>query len=114
MKRLARLSLRLRLTLLFAVLTTAAWGMASVIAWQQTSKKLDKLFDTQQLLFARRLSAMNFDELHTLAPQVRTKKKVKHGHLDDDALAFAIFTTDGKMVLNDGENGQDKIGRAHV
>lgn len=48
MKRLARLSLRLRLTLLFAVLTTAAWGMASVIAWQQTSKKLDKLFDTQQ------------------------------------------------------------------
>ncbi len=32
MKRLARLSLRLRLTLLFAVLTTAASGMASVIA----------------------------------------------------------------------------------
>ncbi len=63
MKRLARLSLRLRLTLLFAVLTTAAWGMASVIAWQQTSKKLDKLFDTQQLLFARRLSVMHFDEL---------------------------------------------------
>lgn len=26
MKRLARLSLRLRLTLLFAVLTAAAWG----------------------------------------------------------------------------------------
>ncbi len=62
-KRLARLSLRVRLTLLFAVLTAAAWGVASVIAWQQTSKKLDKLFDTQQLLFARRLSAMHFDEL---------------------------------------------------
>ena len=44
MKRLARLSLRVRLTLLFAVLTAAAWGVASVIAWQQTSKKLDKLF----------------------------------------------------------------------
>ena len=41
MKRLARLSLRLRLPLLFAVMTTAAWGMARVIAWQQTSKKLD-------------------------------------------------------------------------
>ncbi len=38
MKRLARLSLRVRLTLLFAVLTAAAWGIASVIAWQQTSK----------------------------------------------------------------------------
>jgi two-component system sensor histidine kinase QseC len=83
------------------------------VAWQQTTDKLDKLFDTQQLLFARRLSAMNFDELHTLAPQVRTKKKVKHGHLDDDALAFAIFTTDGKMVLNDGENGQDILWGNH-
>ncbi len=35
------------------------------------------------------------------------KKKVRHGHIDDDALAFAIFTRDGKMVLNDGENGED-------
>jgi two-component system sensor histidine kinase QseC len=32
---------------------------------------------------------------------------VKHGRLDDDALAFAIYTPDGKMVLNDGENGRD-------
>ena len=107
MKRLARLSLRLRLTLLFAVLTTAAWGMASVIAWQQTSKKLDKLFDTQQLLFARRLSVMHFDELRAPPALLGEKKKVRHGHIDDDALAFAIFTRDGKMVLNDGENGED-------
>ncbi|VDZ67973.1 Sensory histidine kinase QseC (plasmid) [Klebsiella aerogenes] len=96
MKRLARLSLRLRLTLLFVLLTSAAWGIASVIAWQQTSEKLDKLFDTQQLLFARRLSAMNVDELQARPAQIREKKKVKHGHLDDDALAFAIFTHDGK------------------
>ncbi len=107
MKRLARLSLRLRLTLLFAVLTTAAWGMASVIAWQQTSKKLDKLFDTQQLLFARRLSVMHFDELRAPPASLGEKKKVRHGHIDDDALAFAIFTRNGKMVLNDGENGED-------
>lgn len=90
MKRLAHLSLRLRLTLLFVLLTSAAWGIASVIAWQQTSEKLDKLFDTQQLLFARRLSAMNVDELQARPAQIREKKKVKHGHLDDDALAFAI------------------------
>lgn len=30
-----------------------------------------------------------------------------HGDLDDDALAFAIFTVEGKMVLNDGDNGPD-------
>ena len=86
MKRLARMSLRVRLTLLFAVLTAAAWGVASVIAWQQTSKKLDKLFDTQQLLFARRLSAMHFDELRAPPASLGEKKKVRHGHIDDDAL----------------------------
>ena len=102
-----RLSLRVRLTLLFFLLTSAAWGIACFFAWQQTTEKLDKLFDTQQLLFARRLSAMNFDELHTLTVPVRTKKKIKHGHLDDDALAFVIFTADGKRLLHDGENGQD-------
>lgn len=79
MKRLARLSLRLRLTLLFAVLTAAAWGVASVIAWQQTSKKLDKLFDTQQLLFARRLSAMHFDELRAPPASLGERKRCATG-----------------------------------
>lgn len=32
---------------------------------------------------------------------------MKHGRLDDDALAFAIYATDGTMILNDGENGRD-------
>ena len=77
--------------------------MASVIA-AADQQKLDKLFDTQQLLFARRLSVMHFDELRP-ARLARGKEKVRHGHIDDDALAFAIFTRDGKMVLNDGENG---------
>lgn len=36
-----------------------------------------------------------------------TPKKLKHGHIDDDALAFAIFSADGKMLLHDGDNGQD-------
>ncbi|MEW5560947.1 quorum sensing histidine kinase QseC [Enterobacter asburiae] len=107
MKRLRYMSLRLRLTLLFILLTLVAWSCASFIAWQQTTHKLDKLFDTQQMLFAKRLSAMDFNELHVATPALRTKKKIKHGHLDDDALAFAIFTTDGRMVLNDGDNGRD-------
>lgn len=100
-----RLSLRVRLTLLFFLLTSAAWGIACFFAWQQTTEKLDKLFDTQQLLFARRLSAMNFDELHTLTAPVRTKKKIKHGHLETTRwrsrfsrpTASACFTT-ARMV----------------
>jgi two-component system, OmpR family, sensor histidine kinase QseC len=107
MKFLRHLSLRLRLTLLFILLTGVAWSCASFIAWQQTTHKLDKLFDTQQMLFAKRLSVMDFNELRIPTPQLHTKKKYKHGHLDDDALAFAIYTADGRMVLNDGENGAD-------
>lgn len=100
-----RLSLRVRLTLLFMLLSAIAWCFASAVAWQQTTKKLDELFDTQQMLFAKRISAMDFTDISTSSQWVRAPKKVKHGHLDDDVLAFAIYTTDGKMVLHDGENG---------
>lgn len=107
MKLTQRLSLKLRLTLLFLLLSLAAWMAASVVAWQQTTNKLDKLFDTQQMLFAKRLLTMDIDELKAPARMRDIPKKVKHGHLDDDALAFAIYSTDGKMLLHDGENGQD-------
>ena len=99
------LSLRLRLTLLFLLLSGAAWLSASLVAWQQTRETLDELFDTQQMLFAKRLSALHLDEISQVQP-LPTGKKVKRGHLDDDALAFAIFSPDGKRVLHDGENGE--------
>ncbi|WP_263068287.1 quorum sensing histidine kinase QseC [Enterobacter huaxiensis] len=102
-----KLSLKLRLTLLFLILSLAAWFAASLVAWQQTTHKLDKLFDTQQMLFAKRLLTMELDELHAPERMREVPKKAKHGHLDDDALAFAIFSADGSMILNDGENGRD-------
>lgn len=102
-----KLSLKLRLTQLFLVLSLTAWFAASLVAWQQTTHKLDKLFDTQQMLFAKRLLTMELDELHAPARMREVPKKAKHGHLDDDALAFAIYASDGTMILNDGENGRD-------
>ena len=107
MKLTQRLSLKLRLTLLFLALSLTAWFAASLVAWHQTSDKLDKLFDTQQMLFAKRLLTMDLDEIRAPERMREVPKKAKHGHLDDDALAFAIYTPDGKMVLNDGENGRE-------
>ncbi|HAZ77550.1 MAG TPA: two-component system sensor histidine kinase QseC, partial [Enterobacteriaceae bacterium] len=107
MKLTQRLSLRVRLTLLFCLLALAAWLVASVAAWQQTTHKLDKLFDTQQMLFAKRLLAMDLNEVPAPLRQVSTPDKVRQGHLDDDALAFAIYSRDGKLLLHDGENGRD-------
>ncbi len=102
-----KLSLKLRLTLLCLLRSLTAWFAASMVAWQQTSHKMDKLFDTQQMLFAKRLLTMELDELHAPARMREVPKKAKHGHLDDDALAFAIYASDGTMILNDGENGRD-------
>ncbi|EKS6888689.1 two-component system sensor histidine kinase QseC [Enterobacter bugandensis] len=102
-----KLSLKLRLTLLFLALSLTAWFAASLVAWQQTTHKLDKLFDTQQMLFAKRLLTMDLDEIRAPERMREVPKKAKHGHLDDDALAFAIYASDGTMLLNDGENGRD-------
>ena len=106
MKRLKTGSLRLRLTLLFSVLAVAAWLCASLFAWQQTRKNLNELFDTQQMLFAKRLSTLSLTEVGSSPLALPSDRKIKHGHLDDDVLAFAIYTVDGRQVLHDGENGK--------
>ena len=58
------------------------------------------------MLFAKRLLTMDLDEIRAPSGCARSQK-VKHGRLDDDALAFAIYSVEGKMLLNDGENGRD-------
>lgn len=104
-------SLRARLIAGFILLTAIAWICASLAAWHQTTKSLNKLFDTQQLLFAKRLSALDLNDLHQQPELPRTKKMLPHHHgkQDDDTLAFAIFTADGQLLLNDGDNGKDLI-----
>lgn len=78
-----------------------------------TRHTINEVFDTQQMLFAKRLATTNLgDRLTTLNDQSlpKTKKILHHGkrgEQEDDALAFAIFSRDGKMLLNDGENGAD-------
>lgn len=58
------------------------------------------------MLFAKRLLTMDLDEIR--APErMRGSQKSEAWRLDDDALAFAIYSVEGKMLLNDGENGRD-------
>lgn len=105
------LSLRLRLTLLFSLVALLTWSVANVMALWQIKNNVNELFDTQQMLFAKRLTVLNpgsFSEPFSLREM---KKTVRHnrGKLDDDALAFAIFTLDGQRVLSDGDNGKNLI-----
>ncbi|EGI2008393.1 two-component system sensor histidine kinase QseC [Salmonella enterica] len=107
MKLTQRLSLRVRLTLIFLILVSITWAISSFVAWRKTTDNVDELFDTQLMLFARRLSTLDLNEINAPQRMAHTPKKLKHGHIDDDALAFAIFSTDGKMLLHNGDNGQD-------
>lgn len=108
-----RLSLRLRLILIFSLLALITWGSASLVAWIMTRSHIDEVFDTQQMLFAKRLATANLGDLladESARRLPKTKKLVQHGQRgdqDEDALAFAIFDRNGRMLLNDGENGAD-------
>lgn len=108
-----RLNLRLRLILIFSLLALLTWSTASVVAWVMSRNTINEVFDTQQMLFAKRLATANLGDLladESARSLPKTKKLVHHGkrgEQDDDALAFAIFDRQGKMLLNDGENGAD-------
>nr|WP_154747827.1 MULTISPECIES: quorum sensing histidine kinase QseC [Serratia] len=105
--------MRLRLILIFSLLALLTWSTASVVAWVMSRNTINEVFDTQQMLFAKRLATANLGDLladESARSLPKTKKLVHHGkrgEQDDDALAFAIFDRQGKMLLNDGENGAD-------
>lgn len=100
-------SLFLRLGIGFVLLLGICWASASLSAWHQTRETIDELFDTQQMLLAKRLLTLDFSSLDN-ATLPKTKQLLRHhrGDQDDDALAFAVFTHDGRQVLNDGDNGR--------
>lgn len=102
------MSLFLRLAIGFVLLIILCWGSASLSAWHQTRETVNELFDTQQMLFAKRLLALDPATLHEATlPKNKALLSKHRGKQDDDALAFAIFSHDGKLLLNDGENGRD-------
>ncbi|WKZ91754.1 quorum sensing histidine kinase QseC [Chimaeribacter arupi] len=105
------LSLRARLILLFSVVALLVWSVASTLAWVRTQHTINELFDTQQMLFAKRLATSGVGDIAggEAVRLPKTSTLVRHGsrgELEDDALAFAIFDPHGGMRLNDGENGR--------
>lgn len=115
-------SLRFRLIVVISLASLFIWLLSTTVAWFQVRNEVNKLFDTQQILFAQRLASSN---LHSLLidrrPQPKElrrefrrelnskeflKKQFKPIGYDDDALAFAVFNRNGEMLLHDGSNGK--------
>lgn len=102
------MSLFLRLAIGFVVLILLCGGLAGLSAWQQTRDTVNELFDTQQMLFAKRLIALDPTSRQDVTlPKTKSILRHHRGDQDDDALAFAIYSAEGKPLLNDGENGRD-------
>ncbi len=104
-----RWSLRLRLSFFFTLLAIAAWLAAAAFAWWESRKYIDEFYDSQQMLFAKRLASAELNSLTDRLPStkkaLRGSRSAQKGDLEDDALGFAVFSKDGKALLTDGENG---------
>lgn len=74
MKLTQRLSLRVRLTLIFLILAAITWVASSFVAWKQTTDNVDELFDTQLMLFAKRLITLDVNEISAPERMAQTPK----------------------------------------
>lgn len=104
-------SLRLRLIIFFSAIAVVVWLVTSAIAYFKARHTLDELFDTQQILFAKSLAYADLSVLFQgkslkLPKTSRLVWEDDIGEEDDDALAFAVFSSDGQMFLSDGDKGQ--------
>ncbi len=106
-----KLSLRLRLIVTIFVTIIIAWAIATSITFYQTRESMRELFDTQLMLFSKRIAATNMEGLSVTQtqrlPKVKSKSVKKHMSIEDDALSFAIFSMDGKMLLTDGQGSKN-------
>lgn len=96
-------SLRNRLILALSGISLLIWLVSAIIEWRTLHREINALFDSQQVFFAERLASSNIaDGFHT----VQHKGGFYQADVDDDALAFAIFTEKGEQIINDGRDGQ--------
>lgn len=108
-KHFKPMSLRFRLTCFISLAALSIWLISTAVAWYQVRKEVNDVFDAQQILFAQRLASSDLQHLLTAQSLELKEKKKKLKSYDDDALAFAIFTESGHLLLSDGNNGENFI-----
>lgn len=96
-------SLRFRLIVILSSISLLIWFIATGVQWFKFRKELNKQFDTQQILFAERLASSNLMQGFHEVLQFDASREKK---VDDDALAFAVFTERGDPIFNDGRDGK--------
>lgn len=103
MKLFKQRSLRARLIIFLSAITLLAMLIATLVGWVTLRKEINQLFDTQQIFFAERLASSGIAEGFL---ELQESQIFQAADIDDDALAFAIFTDRGEQIINDGRNGR--------
>lgn len=110
MKLLKRRSLRFRLIVILSLAALVIWSMATGIAWFQAKNEVNKMFDAQQILFAKRLASSDLGGMlleRQFHRRYRTGHRNRPRRYDDNALAFAIFTRHGQFIVGDDAKGDN-------
>ena len=106
----SRKSLRLRLSLFFSLFMLTAWLAAALFSWHTCRSYINEFFDSQQMLVARTLAVADLTrapgELPHIGEMLPGVKKKGIGKLEDEAIAFAIFSPEGERLLTDGQKGR--------
>lgn len=102
-------SLSFRLIITLSLVSVCVWLLSTTVAWFQVRKEVNQMFDAQQILFAERLASSDLRNILIGHHREFKRPPFKKARFDDDALAFAIFTSDGEIVLSDGENGENFV-----
>ena len=106
----SRKSLRLRLSVFFSLFMLMAWLTAAFFAWHTCRDYIDEFFDSQQMAMAGTLSVADVTRAPDSLPSVKDMlpgvDKHNFGELESEAIAFAIFSPDGRPLLTDGKKGR--------
>ena len=109
MKMLKKNSLRFRLIWVLSAAALLIWSISTAIAWFQAKNEINKMFDAQQILFAKRLASSDMGSI-MLERKQRGGFREHHrrkARYDDDALAFAVFTREGMLLVGDDAKGNN-------
>lgn len=105
----SRRSLRLRLSLFFSLLMVAVWLTAAFFSWHICRDYINEFFDSQQMLVTRTLAVADLTGTPERLPRIEAMlpgvKESAFGELEEEAIAFAVFSRDGTLLLADGKKG---------
>lgn len=122
-------SLRMRLVLVLSISLITIWIVSAIISLIEAKDEVGKVLDSQQILFAERLSSAHFKELSHM--QALSTPKLPNSKLDDSTLSltqknsrdkrdnpdkenhrprpltFAVFNNQGQLIFSDQSVGSE-------